>query len=44
VGSFLAAGVGERLPCERSFNALEHRRILQNGLIPTFEKLLSKEE
>jgi len=39
--AFLAAGIDELLHCEKSFNALEFR-ILQNGLLPTKEKLLSK--
>ena len=30
--------------CEKSINALEYRRILQKGLLPTIEKLFSKEE
>jgi len=34
----------ELLHCEKSINALEYRRVLQNGLLPTFEKLLCKEE
>jgi len=42
-GVFLAAGIGELFYCEKSFNALEWRRILQNGLLHTNEKLLSKE-
>jgi len=37
-------GDGELLHCEKSFNALEYRRIFQNVLLPTNEKLLSKEE
>ena len=41
-GAFLAAG--ELLHCEKSFTALEYRTILQNGLLPTNEKLLSKEK
>jgi len=43
-GAILAAGIAELLHCEKTFNALEYRRILQNGLLPTNEKLLSKEE
>ena len=35
---------GELLHCEKSINALEYRRILQKGLLPTIEKLFSKEE
>jgi hypothetical protein len=42
-GAFLAAGIAELLHCEKSCNALEYRRILQNGLLPTNEKLLSKD-
>ena len=30
---FLAAGTGELLHCEKSFNALEYRIILQKGLL-----------
>ena len=43
-GAFSAAGTGELLHCEKSMNALEYRRILQKGLLPTIEKLFSKEE
>uniref|UniRef100_A0A672JUL7 Tc1-like transposase DDE domain-containing protein n=1 Tax=Sinocyclocheilus grahami TaxID=75366 RepID=A0A672JUL7_SINGR len=32
-GAFLPAGVGELLHCEQSDNALEYRRILQNGVM-----------
>ena len=38
-GAFSAAGTGELLHCEKSINALEYRRILQKGLLPTIEKL-----
>ena len=30
-------------PCEKSINALEYRRKLQKGLLPTIEKLFSEE-
>ena len=43
-GAFSAAGTGELLHCEKSINALEYWRILQKGLLPTIEKLFSKEE
>ena len=43
-GAFSAAGTGELLHCEKSMNALEYRRILQKGLLPTIEKLFSKAE
>ena len=43
-GAFSAAGTGELLHCEKSINALEYRRILQKGLLPTIEKLFSKAE
>jgi len=43
-GAFSAAGIVELLHCEKYFNALEYRRLLHNGLLPTNEKLLSKEE
>jgi len=43
-GAFLAAGIGELLYCEKSFNAFEYRKILQNGLLPTSVKFFSKEE
>jgi len=42
-GVFLAVCIGEVFHCAKSFNALEYRRILQNDLLPTNEKL-SKEE
>jgi len=42
--SLLAAGIGELLYCERSFNALECMGIFQNDLLSTNKKLLSKEE
>jgi len=42
--AFLAAGMGEQIDFENSFIALEYRRLLQNGLLPTHEKFLSKEE
>ena len=42
--AFSAAGTAELLHCERSMNALEYRRILQKGIIPTIEKLFSKGE
>jgi len=38
------AGFGDMLHCEKSFNALEYRRILQKGLLLKSEKLLSQEE
>jgi len=38
-GAFLAAGIGDLLHCEKSFNALENRKVLQNGLLLTTEKL-----
>ena len=41
-GAFSAAG--ELLYCKKSINALEYRRILQKGLLPTIEKLFSKVE
>ena len=41
-GAFLAAGTGELLHCEKSINALEYRRILQKGLLPTIEKFLKR--
>jgi len=34
--------VGELLHCEKSLNALKNKRILQNGLLPTNDKLLSE--
>ena len=43
-GAFSAAGTGELLHCEKSIHSLEYRRILHKGLIPTIEKLSSKEE
>ena len=33
--AFSAAGTGELLHCEKSMNALEYKRILQKGLLPT---------
>ena len=43
-GAFSAAGTGELLHCEKSIKALEYRRILQKGLLPTIETLFSKVE
>ena len=43
-GAFSAAGTGEQLHCEKSMNALEYRRILQKGSLPTIEKLFSQGE
>ena len=43
-GAFSVAGTGELLHCVNSINALEYRRILQKGLLPTIEKLFSKQE
>jgi len=40
--AFLAAGIDELLHCEKSFNALEFRRILQNGLLSTNENCYLK--
>ena len=42
-GAFSAAGTGELLHCEKSINALEYRRILQKGLLPTIEKFFLKQ-
>jgi len=36
--AFLAAGMGEQIDFENSFIALEYRRLLQNGLLPTHLK------
>ena len=41
-GAFSAAGTGELVHSEKSINALEYRKILQKGLLPTIEKLFSK--
>ena len=38
-GAFSAAGTGELLHWEKSINALEYRRILKKGWLPTIEKL-----
>ena len=43
-GAFSAAGTGELLHCKTFINALEYRIILQKGLLPTIEKLFSKEK
>jgi len=37
-GAFLAAGIGEILHCQKSFNAVEYRRTLQNGLFPQIKR------
>ena len=37
-GAFSAAGTGDLLHNEKSITALEYRRILQKGLLPTIEK------
>jgi len=39
LGAFLAAGICVLLHCKKTFNALVWRRRLQNGLLPTIEKL-----
>uniref|UniRef100_A0A673L1A8 Tc1-like transposase DDE domain-containing protein n=1 Tax=Sinocyclocheilus rhinocerous TaxID=307959 RepID=A0A673L1A8_9TELE len=44
VRSLSAAGAAELLHSEKSINALEYKRILQNCLLTTVEKLLSKEK
>jgi len=40
--AFLGAGIDELLHSEKSFNALEYRKILQNGVFPAYEKLLEE--
>ena len=42
-GAFSDAGTGELLHCEKSINALEYRRKLKKGLLPTIEKLFYEE-
>lgn len=38
-----AAGAAELLHSEMSINALEYKRILHNGLLPSIEKLSQEE-
>jgi len=40
--ALLGAGIDELLHSEKSFNALEYRKILQNGVFPAYEKLLEE--